>query len=45
MRAGSILVFVLLILAYALFMNRLDARHHRELERLRARENDGGPQE
>ena len=32
---GSIIVFVLLILAYGLMMNRLDARHHRELERIR----------
>jgi putative solute:sodium symporter small subunit len=30
---GSIIVFILLILAYALLMNRLDARHHRDLER------------
>ena len=29
---GSILTFVLLILVYALALNRLDARHHRELE-------------
>lgn len=28
---GSIITFVLLILAYCIFMNRLDARHHREL--------------
>ena len=41
---GSILGFVLLILVYALYMNRLDARHHRELERLRGRENDRGPE-
>jgi putative solute:sodium symporter small subunit len=27
---GSIVVFVLLILAYCLFMNRLDARHHQQ---------------
>ena len=33
---GSIITFVLLILIYALVLNRLDARHHRELERLRA---------
>jgi putative solute:sodium symporter small subunit len=32
---GSILVFVLLILVYALAMQRLDRRHHRELEALR----------
>ncbi len=29
---GSIIVFVLLILAYCLYMNRLDNRHRRELE-------------
>lgn len=29
---GSILVFVLLILVYALVMNRLDKQHHRELQ-------------
>ena len=33
---GSILVFVLLILIYALALNRLDAEHHRDLERIRA---------
>ncbi len=33
---GSILVFVLLILIYALALNRLDAEHHRELERIRS---------
>ncbi len=32
---GSILVFVLLILIYALALNRLDARHHEELEAIR----------
>jgi putative solute:sodium symporter small subunit len=32
---GSILVFVLLILAYCLLLNRLDAEHHRELDRIR----------
>ena len=31
---GSILIFVLLILIYALSMNRLDRRHHREREAL-----------
>ncbi|MDH3627160.1 MAG: DUF4212 domain-containing protein [Acidobacteriota bacterium] len=36
---GSILVFVLLILAYGLILNRLDAEHHRELEQIR-REGD-----
>ena len=33
---GSILVFVLLILIYALALNRLDAEHHRDLDRIRA---------
>ena len=33
---GSIIVFVALILVYALVLNRLDARHHRELESIRA---------
>jgi putative solute:sodium symporter small subunit len=33
---GSILVFVLLILVYAVLLNRLDAEHHRDLERIRA---------
>ena len=32
---GSILVFVVLILVYALALNRLDAAHHLELERIR----------
>lgn len=32
---GSILVFVLLILVYALAMRRLDRRHHGELESIR----------
>ena len=32
---GSILVFVLLILAYALILNRLDAQHHAELQEIR----------
>ena len=31
---GSIVVFVLLILVYALLLNRLDARHHVELEEI-----------
>jgi putative solute:sodium symporter small subunit len=29
---GSIIVFILLILVYAILMNRLDAQHHRDLE-------------
>jgi putative solute:sodium symporter small subunit len=32
---GSIIVFVLLILAYCLYMNHLDNRHRRELETTR----------
>jgi putative solute:sodium symporter small subunit len=32
---GSILVFVVLILVYAVLMARLDRRHHEELERIR----------
>ncbi len=31
---GSIIVFVLCILVYCIFMNRLDRRHHEELQRL-----------
>ena len=31
---GSIIGFVLIILIYCLIMNRLDAKHHRELEAL-----------
>lgn len=37
---GSILGFVLIILVYCLLMNKLDARHHRELEELRERQRD-----
>ncbi len=32
---GSIIIFVFLILAYCLFMNRLDTKHHNELEQLK----------
>ncbi len=39
---GSIFTFVLLILVYSLALNRLDARHHRELEQLRRRARDRG---
>ncbi len=35
---GSIIVFVFLILVYCLFMNRLDARHHEQLTKLRNEE-------
>jgi putative solute:sodium symporter small subunit len=33
---GSIVIFVLLILIYGLVLNRLDAEHQRDLERIRA---------
>lgn len=39
---GSILVFVLLILVYALAMDRLDRRHHADLEAI-GRAPDAGP--
>jgi putative solute:sodium symporter small subunit len=32
---GSIVVFILLILAYAILLNRLDARHAQELQKYR----------
>ncbi|CAM2070373.1 hypothetical protein SCOR_33680 [Sulfidibacter corallicola] len=32
---GSIMTFVVLILIYCLVMNRLDAQHHRDLQRLK----------
>jgi putative solute:sodium symporter small subunit len=32
---GSIIVFVILILVYCVLLNRLDARHHAQLEQLR----------
>ena len=35
---GSIIAFVLIIFAYCLLMNRLDAEHHREIRQTR----DGG---
>ena len=39
---GSIILFVLLIFLYCVLMNRLDARHHRELQQLEGyREGDG----
>ena len=37
---GSILIFVLLILIYGLLLNRLDARHHEELQHLRGSRGD-----
>ncbi|HEV2294841.1 MAG TPA: DUF4212 domain-containing protein [Tepidisphaeraceae bacterium] len=36
---GSILMFVLLILIYAILLNALDRKHHREIEQLSANEN------
>jgi len=39
---GSILVFVVLILIYALLMARLDRQHHAELERLRGETGERG---
>lgn len=33
---GSIVVFVILILAYCIALNRLDAAHHREMEAIRS---------
>lgn len=35
---GSIVVFLLVVLAYCFLMNRLDARHHLELETIREQE-------
>ena len=32
---GSIIVFVILILVYARMLNRLDAKHHSEIDKLR----------
>ena len=37
---GSIVGFVIIILVYALIMNRTDARHHHELETVRKRGGD-----
>ncbi|MEM7392614.1 MAG: DUF4212 domain-containing protein [Verrucomicrobiota bacterium] len=31
---GAIIIFVVVILAYCLYMNKLDARHHAELDEL-----------
>lgn len=38
---GAIAVFILLILAYALIMNRLEARHREELKALKMEDSDG----
>lgn len=35
---GSIIVFVLLILVYCILLNRLDVKHHEELEQLKKKE-------
>jgi len=32
---GSIMIFVLLILLYCLILNRLDAKHHEDLKKIR----------
>ncbi|MBL4699687.1 MAG: DUF4212 domain-containing protein [Phycisphaeraceae bacterium] len=32
---GSIIIFVILILVYCIVMNRLDSKHHDELQKLR----------
>ena len=42
---GSIIVFVLLILVYAILLNRLDKEHHRELERMGREESHGEERE
>ena len=34
---GSIITFVLLILSYCLLMNRLDKKHHNEIEQIKAK--------
>ena len=39
---GSIIVFVVLILVYALCLNRFDAEHREELRRLRGGSEDSG---
>ena len=38
---GSIAVFVVLILVYAIVLNRLDAKHHAEIDSLRKRGGKG----
>lgn len=40
---GSILAFVLIILIYALALNRLDARHHQEIESLKRSTGEEAP--
>jgi putative solute:sodium symporter small subunit len=39
---GSILVFVVLTLVYGVALNRLDAEHHRDLERIRGEPTETG---
>lgn len=39
---GAIIVFVLLILAYALLMNRIERQHREELHELKNREGENG---
>jgi putative solute:sodium symporter small subunit len=39
---GSILFFVVIVLAYALMLNRLDIKHHEELARLDPSASTGG---
>jgi len=41
---GSIIVFILLILAYSVLLNRLDARHAQELQRYRKETTDNRQQ-
>ena len=41
---GSIIAFVVLILVYCLALNRLDAEHHRELEKIRSEREGTGPE-
>ena len=38
---GSIVVFILCILVYCVLMNRLDDRHHEELEKISAGSDNG----
>lgn len=42
---GSIVVFVLVVLAYAVGMSRLDRRHHRDLEAIGARRRQAAARE
>jgi putative solute:sodium symporter small subunit len=40
---GSIIIFVLLILVYALLLNALDQKHHRELQAARNHRSEASP--